>query len=310
MRKLQILLGLVLFGGMVTSLSAQAAERSWALDGQSLKIDTPCAKNVTIQPGAAAGKIKIQAEADHGEEIAQLSVTGGTVAKIGKNQDGCWSNHNISIGGVRIGGSSNPTLMLTLTVPDGISIEIREHGSADYQLGAVGGPLALDLGGSGDVSAATVTDLSLKISGSGNAEIADLTGRLIGVMSGSGNLTVTRAVVSQSNLAQSGSGNVSADHFQGPLQVKMSGSGNLNIGMIDSANVALQLSGSSDITINEGKITNLALSASGSSDVTIDAAIRDASINLAGSSEVHIPEVSGHLAQSNSGSSHIEIAGH
>jgi hypothetical protein len=303
---------------LVTSLAAtgaQAADRNWNLAGQALKITTPCARQVTIEPAAnLRDAVEVQANASRQEEIDRLTVTGGSTATIDKNTSSCggWT-------------SSKPTLILTIRVPAGMPLRIEEGASADYQIGAVGGPLDLALAGSGDVKAANANQLRALLSGSGDVAIGQLAGKLEAKASGSGNLTVNagtvgpvKAILSGSGnltlpaigaleLLTTGSGDTKVQSLAGDVEVQTSGSGNLAVGQVQAGSVKLQATGSSDIKFGGGSINSLMIMASGSRDIEIDAAVTDATISSSGSSSVRIPKVSGKLVQNSSGSGRLSI---
>jgi len=326
--------GLVLITSMVAA-GAQAAERNWDLTGQSLRISTPCAKQVTIEPAAdLQGKVEVRANASRQEEIDRLTVNGGTVATIDKNAT-CGSGWN----------SSKPTLVLNIRVAPGMPLRIEEGGVADYDIGAVGGPLDLALTGSGNAHAVNAAPLKVALTGSGDLKIAEVSGKLEGKASGSGNLSIGKANVQGADLVGSGSGditvgggslgpvnaimrgsgnltlpaigalellmtgsgNASVQQVAGAVEAQSSGSGNLLIDRLDANAVTMHISGSSDIKIGNGSIATLMLQASGSRDIVIDAAVGDATVSTSGSSSVRIAKVSGKVMQSNSGSGRLMI---
>src|ERR1700761_127607 len=166
-----IIWGTVLAG--LASSGAMAAEKSWTVDGAALSISSPCAKHVTIEPSEEAGKVEVKATGRQ-KEIDRLEISGGATAGIGIRQKSCPSNFHFDFGFLKWGISTDATLELTVRVPAGAAIEIKEANSGAYAIGEVGGALSVDLSGSGDVDAESVK------------------GRLDGRLSGSGNLSVSR----------------------------------------------------------------------------------------------------------------------
>ena len=179
---------------LVAATGAAAAEHNWTVDGSELRVTTPCARHVTIEPSSSLkGKIEVEARADHQEEIDQLRITGGSVATVTRKEDSCWMpGPNLQVGKVHIGVSHEPTLEMTVKVPQAINIAIKEGASGDYHIGAVDGTLRLELHGSGSVEAETAKELSLSLTGSGDAHIEQVAGRIEGKISGSGDLEIAK----------------------------------------------------------------------------------------------------------------------
>jgi len=326
--------GLILFTSMVAA-GAQAAERNWDISGQSLRISTPCAKQVTIEPAAdLQGKVEVRANASRQEEIDRLTVNGGAVATIDKNAT-CGNGWM----------SAKPSLVLTIRVATGMPLRIEEGGVADYDIGAVGGPLDLALTGSGNAHAINAAPLKVALTGSGDLKIGEVSGKIEGKASGSGNLSIGKANGQGADLVGSGSGDISIgggaigpvnailrgsgnltlpatgslellmtgsgnatfQQVSGAIEAQSSGSGNLLIDRVEANAVTMHISGSSDIKIGNGSIATLMLQASGSRDIVIDAAVGDATIATSGSSSVRIPKVSGKVVQNISGSGRLTI---
>lgn len=336
---------------MLAVTGASAAERSWTVSGQSLNISGPCAKAVSIEPSAdLQGKIEVQASAEHQQEIDRLSITGGSAATIEKNTEHCYSGSlAVDIGSVSLGFSNfKPTLKLTVRVPAGIAIGVKDGGSGDYSVGAVGGPLDVKMSGSGELHAVNATKLNLALSGSGSATIDDVSGMLASKQSGSGNVTLGRVSVSTSEVALSGSGHFSANdgnagqvsakisgsgHLHlpdvgglelatagsgdsvirrdnGAVEAKLAGSGKLIVKDINADTVSLRTAGSNKVDLGGGNIGNLTVASAGSSNIAVDAMVGDASVSIMGSGDVNIPHVTGHVSQTTMGSGRISVGGH
>ena len=324
---------------LVSAVSAQAAEKSWTVQGNGLRIATPCAKSVDIQPGGEAHQIKIAASADHGEEIDQLKVTGGDVANLDVGGARCWLQGLLY---------EKPTMNIVVKVPDGTALDITDGGVARYAIGAVNGALTLSFSGAGGVKAANARDLSISLSGSGASDIGEVTGRLKTRVSGAGDLTIGRLHASASDIELSGSAGVkvadgdagvlnaslhgsgnlslpaaSAVHLtasgagdatiktlKGVLETRLSGSGNLTIDAIDAPSAGVQTSGHSVVKLGAGSIAAFSLSSAGASDIIIDATVTDANISMVGAGEVRIAKLTGHVNQSVTGAGRVEIANH
>jgi hypothetical protein len=315
---------------LLAATGSVAAERNWTVQGADLRVTTACAKSVSIEPSSSLkGQITVEARADHQEEIDNLNVSGGSTAVIGRNHESCWMpGPNMQIGSVHIGVSEPETLELTVKVPQGIAIAVKEGGSAEYRIGDVGGPLRLELHGSGSVEAESAKELNLAISGSGDAHIVSLTGKLDGKISGSGSLQVQKAVLSSTDLTINGSGDAQIDEgdlgnltltlhgsgdFSGPaagnVKYESSGSATLKLRSVKAATASLKVSGNGDVAIEGGSIGSLVISSTGSADLKVYADVTDGDVTVRGSGDVKLHKVSGNLARSERGSGHISVDG-
>ncbi|WP_044561210.1 GIN domain-containing protein [Azospirillum sp. B4] len=327
--------------GTTAAGGAWAAERSWALEGQELKITTPCARSVQITATPEAHGVRISATAEEAGEVDQLTASGGRSAQLGITGRRCY----------REGEGWNrwqPTLRITITVPTGIPLEIQEGGSTDYQATGGFGALALTLDGSGNVKADRVAggaqvrvhgsgDVQLdrldgafkvRVAGSGNVDLIQMAGPSIDLeSSGSGNVTIgggsggtttaklsgsgnaTLPAVENLRLSIDGSGDVVAAKAQGALSAHLGGSGALTIHAVSATTAQLKQSGNGDITIDGGEIGTLTAVISGSGDQQLRVKVTDATIALSGSGDVTIDQVTGRLDQSHSGSGSVHVRG-
>lgn len=313
---------------LMAATGSVAAERNWTVQGQDLRMSTACAKSVSIEPSASLkGQVTVEARADHQEEIDNLSVTGGSTALVTRAHESCWApGPNVQIGGLHLGVSEDATLELTVKVPAGIAIAVKEGGSADYHIGDVGGPLRLELHGSGSVQAESAKELSLVISGSGDARVASVSGKLDGKISGSGSLDVQKAVVASTELSISGSGDARIDEgdlgaltltlhgsgdFSGPaagdVKYESSGSATLSLRSVKAGTVSLKVSGNGDASIGDGAINSLLISSTGSANLKVGATVTDADVTVRGSGDVHLHKVSGKLTRNERGSGRIQV---
>lgn len=329
---------------LVSAMSAQAADKSWTVQGNGLRIATPCARTVDIQPGGDAHQIKVVANADHGEEIDQLKITGGDV-----------NNGNLAtldVGGARCWLSGllyeKPTLTLTIKVPDGAALDISDGGVARYAIGAVGGVLTLNFSGSGGVKAANARDLSIVLSGSGTSDVGDVDGRLKARISGSGDLTIGRLhapasdvelsgsaglkvgdgeagtlnaslhgsgnlsvpAAAAAHIIASGAGDATVKALKGMLEARLSGTGNLTIDAIDTPSAGVQTSGHSMVKLGAGSIGAFSLSSAGASDIAVEATVTDANISMVGAGEVRLAKLTGHINQSVTGAGRVVVGNH
>ncbi len=322
---------------MVSAVTAQAADKSWTVSGNGLKIATPCARTVDIQPGGDAHQIKISATADHAEEIDQLKVAGGDPATIDIGNSRCWLSGLLS--------SERPTLALTIKVPDGTALDIGDGGAAAYTIGAVNGMLHVSLAGSGGMKAVNAKELILTLSGSGSAAIDNVDGKVTGRLSGAGDLSIAHVhaprtdldlsgkgtvrladgdvgqltasvhgsgslsapAAAAARLSNSGSGSVALKSVKGALDAELSGAGTLSIDAIEAPSGNVQVTGHSIVKVGPGSIGNLSLSSAGASDVAIDATVADANVSAVGSGEIRFAKVTGHVSQSSTGSAKIVV---
>lgn len=267
-------------------------EKTWTVDGTALAMNSPCAKSVSIEPSSdLSGKVEVAAKARRSSEIDQLDVAGGSTAAIGARKCGGGMPH-ISFSLFTLGIDSGPSLEITVKVPAGTAIDIREAKSTDYRIGSVGGVLTADLSGSGDLSAEEATDPVLRLSGSGDAKFDKVTGKLQGRLSGSGDLSIGRADLASADLTVSGSGDVKVDEG-------------------DFSTLTVRLSGSGDLKVGDGRIGSLTLVSSGSANAHLASVVADADLSAGGSSDIDVNEVTGQLKQVRHGSATIKIgAGH
>jgi hypothetical protein len=347
MRHHQLLLAFVALS-LSAGSGAIAAERNWTVQGHGLRIDSPCAKLVVIEPATGLGDaVEVKAIADRDDEIDRLSVTGGGGVTIGKNASRCASGPTaLNIGPLTF-GVTKETLKVTVRVPIGTAIEIQGHDSTDYRIGAVGGPLIIAEHSSGDLRATKVTDLSVQLSGSGDVTIDEVAGKIDANLHGSGDLKLHHVNASATALFLSGSGDVEIDdgdlgaltadlhgsgdvklpssaglqlnasgagdvtmrHVAGPVNVMLTGSASLTVDAVDSATVSLRETGHGDIRIGGGHIVSLAFEGHGSGDLSVDAVVGDAAINITGSADVTLNHVTGHVSQNRHGSGKITIGG-
>jgi hypothetical protein len=327
---------------LCAGVGASAAEQSWTVPGHSLKIASTCANEVIIDPVASLhDRIEVSATATHPEEIELLTVTGGSAAMIAKTTDHCWKDS--------FGSSSarDITLRLTVHVPAGVPIDIQSGGITAYRIGAVGGPLDVGLSGSGSLRAANAADMNIHLSGSGDAAIDTVSGRIEGHLSGSGRLTVTSVAASSTDLhisgsghadlgkgdvgmllirlsgsghvrapladglqlGSSGAGDVSLERVEGPIDAQLSGSGKLSVETINASSVKIRSGGVGDIRLGAGTIGSLSLESSGTSSLNVDATVGDVVLSVAGFSSVNIPHVTGKLTRSVAGLANVKVGG-
>jgi hypothetical protein len=244
--------------------AARGETRQTTQPGTSLAIASPCARTVTIMPDAAlSGRVVLDATADHAEEIAQLRFdTDGQAARLRGPRERCWTPEGDD--------HFQSTLHLALRVPEAMPVTIDESGGADYRLGAIGGPLTLNVSGGIKLLAAHVRTMTMDISGGADLTIARLEGSLHANLSGGSKIQIDQADLSDMTMDMSGGGAFKLGGGQiGRFNLQLSGAGAVSIGAtVGDATIAL--SGVGDVTI--AKVTGrLTKDVEGVGNVTIGA---------------------------------------
>jgi hypothetical protein len=257
----RLILSSVLLTGFAASMPAGAETLSKTLDGTQLELHLSCVKSVTIDPQPdLQGKVEITASAESHDELDPIDFTGGTTARI-QRQGQCGDSF--------LGLSRHqPSLTLAIKIPPAMPIDLHDAGSGNYTIGPVGGPLKIELAGSGDIKATDGTALDLRINGSGSLNL---------------------------------------DRLDGPGKIDIRGSGDVTIEGGVMPTLAIDLRGSGDIKISGGEIGTLAASIAGSGDIHIDGTVKDASLSSAGSGDIEIAKATGSVQSSKAGSGSIHI---
>jgi hypothetical protein len=242
---------------------ALAADRHLSADAGQLSIESPCAAKVTISPDASLNnRVEVDASAQNQQEVDQLELTSGHNAKLRITHRRCWEPDDNE--------AFEPTLALTIRVPNGMPLGVEESGSVTYRIGPVAGDLSLDLSGHADIQAERVKNLNTDMSGSGQLGVNEVTGN---------------------------------------MNVEESGSAKLSIAKATSPDLNLELSGSGSVHVGSGSISRLKMEVSGSAPVEIDATVGDAMIDVSGSGDISVAKVTGNVMKSISGSGDVRIGG-
>lgn len=240
----------------LVSLTARAETINQTLDGKALAIDVTCVDQVEIQPQAGlSGKVTVEATSTKDGELKDFVLTGGETASVTREHHVCTRSSN-----------DRPKIKVSVHVPAGMPIDIKNGGSTNYVIGTVGGSLHARLAGSGYLTADSATDLDVHISGSSNV-------------------------------------NVRQTH--GPAEVHIAGSGNVRIGDAEMHSLKIKVSGSGNVEIDNGGIGTLDASVAGSGVLKIMATVTDATLSTAGSGNIEVAKVTGSLSSSKAGSSTI-----
>jgi hypothetical protein len=291
--------------------TAHADQRALSANGTGLAVDSPCARSVTIEPDPQLhGRVDVTATATHAQELAQLTLTStGNGARLGIPEgQSCWRPVE-EVEGITLGLANNfkRTLDITIRVPSGAAVSVEESSTAHYALGAIGGPLNLDISGQADLTAASATTIKADLSGGGAVTIGMADGALSLNKSGSAVFRVNGGKLAAAKLDLSGSGDVIlAVSGIDALSLENSGSAKVTLsGSVDHA--ALSLSGSGDVQLNAANIAVLSLESSGSASVRVSGAVGTASLDVSGSGDVWLGRVTGTLSKDSSGSGEIHI---
>ncbi len=132
------------------------------------------------------------------------------------------------------------------------------------------------LSGSGDLyineAVTTEDNFSIEVSGSGDAEIADITASSATVsLTGSGDAKIGSMKVSSAEFKTSGSGDIEANEVTAEsISVKTTGSGDCYLGCKDSGTISVDISGSGDVNIRgtARAIVNISQTGSGDFDMS------------------------------------------
>lgn len=132
------------------------------------------------------------------------------------------------------------------------------------------------LSGSGDLyidHSLTIDDnFTIESSGSGDAEIADLTASSGTIsLTGSGDAKIGRMLVASAEFKSSGSGDIEGKEITAEsIAIKTSGSGDCYLGCKDSGNISVHISGSGDVKLRgtARALVNISLSGSGDFDMS------------------------------------------
>jgi hypothetical protein len=240
----------------VASLAARAETVNQTLDGKTLFVDLPCVDQVEIQPKAGlAGKVVVEATSSKDGELKDFVFKSGETASVTREGRTCASP-----------GRDRPKTTVSIQVPAGMPIDVRNGGATNYIVGAVGASLHARLAGSGYLTAVSAADLDIRIAGSNSVNIG------------------------QTN---------------GPAKVKIAGSGDFRIGNTEMPSLKIDVRGSARVTIDNGHIGTLAAAVAGSGALKIMATVNDATLSTVGSGDIEVAKVTGTLSSNKTGSGTI-----
>ena len=130
----------------------------------------------------------------------------------------------------------------------------------------------VNLSGSGDLETdspvTTDGEFKVRLSGSSDADIADITAASVEVsLTGSGDAEFGNIIAQTAEFRTSGSGDIEADAVTAEaISVKTTGSGDCTIGCKDAGTLSVQISGSGDVTLRGTARALIDISNSGSGD--------------------------------------------
>ena len=252
---------LLIAAAVLAASFARAAERNAALDGPRLVIDGPCAREVDVQPDSSLhDHVLVNATADHEEELDHLLMEGGASVRLHTKPGACWRPS--------LFGTWRGTLRLAVRVPESFGVTINESSVAAYTLGEVGGTLALDLSGVSEVTAQSVTDLAIELSGMGHVHVAQV---------------------------------------RGAAKMELSGGGDVTLGKAISPTLTADLSGAGALVVEAGEIGQATVESSGVGTVRIGAVVGGAHVDLSGMGSVHFTRATGPIEKEVSGLGSVTV---
>ena len=244
----------------ILSTTAFAASLNAPLTGMALTIESPCARHVEIVPDPTLhNQIKLQATADHPEEIDRLILESRDTARIRTRGDRCYRTALFE---------NQPTLSLIIRVPAGFPLNIVERGASVYAIGPIAGSLSLDLSGAVDLSAAHAKNLHVDLSGAGNIKLGRVEGEAKLGLSGIGRVEIAQAYISSLSADISGTGMLTVNAGRiGKVELEDSGFGGARFAA-ETGDAQVDISGAGSVHFN--KITgDLSKDASGMGSITV-----------------------------------------
>ena len=190
-------------------------------------------------------------------------------------------------------------------VGDIASANVKIHGSADLNTGAVAGDLKIYIYGSGDFTAKTASSLYADIHGSGDISVSDIAGDSASDIHGSGDIIIGK-IGGDFTASIQGSGDIDTGTISGGAKLSINGSGDITLASINGQSSAT-VHGSGDIDIADGRAENLQVSMSGSGGFEFGGVATNPTIRATRSSDVYIRAHEGVIRASGDGE--IQISG-
>lgn len=171
------------------------------------------------------------------------------------------------------GGDTDGELSVSAGYVDGeignlASADIRIHGSADLKVGDISGPLDAAIHGSGDLSAGGASTINAEVHGSGDMTLGASRGDAALRVHGSGDIKV-REIAGRLEASIYGSGDINTGAVAGGADLSVHGSGDIDVASVNGATEVV-IQGSADVHIAGGRADELRVRANGSGDFRFD----------------------------------------
>jgi hypothetical protein len=255
---LRLALPLLAFAALspLTAEPAEAASLTQSATGNRLELRLDCPADVEIRPRAdLSGKVEVEATADRDNRLDGLHVTGGDAVTV-EDRGHC---------GFFSGAGE---FRLSIGVPAGFALDIKQSGAGKFDIGAVGGPLALDIAGAGEIHAEQVGSLDLHCAGAAQVEVRRL---------------------------------------DGPGKIFQGGGGDITIGGGRITTLRFDLNGASNVEVERGDIDKLEIQMNGAGNAEIHAVVGDASLKIAGIGRIQVDRVTGQVHRDVAGLGVIDV---
>lgn len=191
--------------------------------------------------------------------------------------------------------TSPQNLQLKLTVPAGTPVRV-DGLVGDAHIGDTMGPMNFEAVSSHS-RIGHVRDAKLSLAGSGDIEVAEVSGPLSLEVAGSGKIGVGRTGAVKADLA--GAGDVALGDIQGGLKLDIAGSGNLSAASVHGP-VKVDIAGSGSVRIANGEANPLKIDIMGSGNFDFGGHAVDPRLSAMGSGQVRLKSYSGNLRSSGS----------
>jgi len=174
-----------------------------------------------------------------------VNLGGGTTIVTGVG-----SGNTVVVNGVVVTGTSAEPARVTIRVPEGTSTSFSVYGN--LTVGDTLGPIAVASKGSGNARVGRVLDASLSVQGSGDIDVAEVTGSLTCSVQGSGDITVRGGEVDQLGASVMGSGDIAFGGRARDVALSVMGSGDIVVAVATGSQAVSNMgSGHANIRSNE-----------------------------------------------------------
>ena len=184
------------------------------------------------------------------------------------------------------------------------TLALNSGGSADLTVGRTG-QIAASLSGSGDLLGGNSGDVLIESRGSGDIELGDLASVELNLM-GSGDFDASD-VDGSVEITSRGSGDSALGKVQGNLVYASLGSGDFSATKSNGESLDLKSHGSGDIDVAGGRVQKLQITSYGSGNIDFSGEAATANLSSVGSGDIDVDRVTGTAETKNSGSGDIDI---